>query len=129
MRHKKTKIFLSIIILLALALIGARIYLPYWVKDYVNGEINKLEGYSGQVADIDIHLWRGAYQIHKLDIRKTGSGIPVPFVAVETVDLSVEWRALFEGAIVAEIDLMNANLNFAVSSKGQTAAGKSKQHS
>lgn len=108
------------IALLALALIGGRAYLPYAVKDYVNREINRLEGYSGSVADIDIHLWRGAYSIHKLDIRKTGGGIPVPFVAVDTIDLSVEWRALFEGAIVAEIDLYNAGLNFAVGSKGQS---------
>jgi hypothetical protein len=120
MRHKKTKIFLSVIIVLALALIGARVYLPYWVTDYVNKEINKLDGYSGSVADVDIHLWRGAYAIHDLDIRKTGSGIPVPFVAVKTIDLSLQWRALFEGAVVAEIDLYNADLNFAIGSNGQT---------
>jgi hypothetical protein len=119
MRHKTAKITLSIIIVLALSLIALRAYLPYWVRDYVNAEINKLDGYSGSVADIDIHLWRGAYQIHGLDIRKNKGGFPMPFVTVDTADLSVEWKALFEGAIVAEIDLYNAQLNFAVGKSGQ----------
>ena len=124
MRHKRVKIFLSVVIVLALSLLGARLYLPYWLKDYVNAEITKLDGYSGSVSDIDVHLIRGAYQIHNLDIRKAGSGIPIPFVAVETIDLSVQWRALFEGAIVAEIDLYNADLNFAIGSNGQTQGTK-----
>ncbi len=120
MGYKKTKISLGIIIVLIIALIGARMYLPYWVTDYVNREIAQLDGYSGSVKDVDIHLWRGAYQIHGLDIYKTGSKIPVPFVAVRTADLSVQWRALFEGAVVAEIDLYDADLNFAIGSNGRT---------
>lgn len=114
MRYRKTKIFFSVIVIIAAGLIGARIYLPYWVTDYVNAEIAKLDGYSGTVDDVDIHLWRGAYQIHGMDIYKTAEDIPVPFVAVKTADLSVQWKALFEGAIVAEIDLYDADLNFAI---------------
>jgi hypothetical protein len=100
--------------------------LPYWVKDYVNKEINELKGYSGSIADIDINLWRGAYQIHDLRIFKTDADIPVPFVAIKTSDLSVQWSALFDGAIVAEIDLYDADLNFAVGKAGgeiQTGEG------
>lgn len=120
MRHKKTKIFLAFIVVLTAGLVGARLYLPYWLTDYVNREISRLDGYSGSVHDIDVHLWRGAYKIHGMDIFRNGSGIPVPFVSVRTTDLSVQWRALLAGAIVAEIELYDADLNFAVGSNGQT---------
>lgn len=120
MRRKKTKIFLGLLVILIAGLVGARIYLPYWLTDYVNREINRLDGYSGSVHDIDVHLLRGAYQIHGMDIFKTQANIPVPFVSVRTTDLSVQWRALLEGVIVAEIDLYDADLNFAVGSGGQT---------
>ena len=119
MGYKKIKMSFGILIILAVALIGARLYLPYWVTDYVNKEISELDGYGGSVKDIDIYLWRGAYQINGLDIYKTASKIPVPFVAVRTADLSIQWRALFEGAVVAEIDLYDADLNFAIGSNGQ----------
>jgi hypothetical protein len=111
--------FISVIFALVIGLITARLYLPYWVKAYVNREIDELNGYSGSVSDIDISLWRGAYQIHDLKIVKDRSGIPVPFVDIKTSDLSVQWKALFDGAIVAEIDLYDADLNFAVT--GNTA--------
>lgn len=38
----------------------------FWIATvlrYVNKELDSLEGYSGRVADLDISLWRGAYQI------------------------------------------------------------------
>lgn len=120
MRHKKIKIFLGLFVILVAGLTGARIYLPYWLTDYVNREIGRLEGYSGSVQDIDVHLWRSAYQIHGMDIFKTKANIPTPFVSVRTADLSLQWRALLEGAVVAEIDLYDADLTFAVGSGGQT---------
>src|SRR5690606_7436082 len=101
------RISTSVLVLLAavaLLLVAGRIYLPYWVEDYVNGKIDALEGYGGAVEDIDIQLFRGAYQIHGLNIHKEKGGLQEPFVAARTIDLSVEWRALLAGAVVAEID-------------------------
>jgi hypothetical protein len=118
-KHLWRKIAIGTALILILALIGARVYLPYWVTDYVNRQINDIKGYSGSISDVDINLWRGAYQIHNLKIFKTGADIPVPFVDIKTSDLSVQWAALFDGAIVAEIDLYDAHLNFAVDKKGR----------
>lgn len=124
MARKKTKgkninrYVFATIAFLALALIIGRFYLPFWATDYVNKKINELEGYNGYVTGIGVSLWRGAYQIHGLKIFKEESDIAIPFVDIETADISVEWRALFDGAIVAEIDLYNADLNFAVSPSG-----------
>lgn len=114
------RISIALVASITIILIGARLYLPYWVKDYVNQRLDELKGYHGSIADIDIKLWRGAYQIQGLKIVKDNGNIPVPFVDIATSDISVEWRALFDGAIVAEIDLYEANLNFAVSKGGDT---------
>jgi uncharacterized protein involved in outer membrane biogenesis len=125
-KHRWQKITVGIILTLVIVLVVARMYLPFWVKNYVNKEIDNLDSYSGSVADIDISLWRGAYQIVGLQIFKDSANIPVPFVAIDTADLSVQWKALFDGAIVAEIDLYNADLNFAVDKSGgemQTGEG------
>lgn len=111
----------GIFVLLILALIGGRIYLPYWVTDYVNHKIDALDGYSGSVKDIDIHLWRGAYQIHGLDIYKTNGGLKTPFVASRLIDFSVEWRALWRGKIVSEMDIETITLTFSKSQTGKEA--------
>lgn len=113
---------LALLILFGLGLVGARIYLPYWLTGYVNTRINELKGYGGSVDDIDIHLWRGAYQIHGLNIYKTKGKLKDPFIAANTIDLSIEWRALFKGSIVAEVDINGIDLNFAKSQTG-TGAG------
>jgi hypothetical protein len=97
---------------LVAALIALRIALPDLVLRYVNKKLDNLEGYSGRIDDIDISLWRGAYQIQGVRIVKSNGRVPVPFLAAEEIDISVEWRALFDGDIVAEIDLYRPALNF-----------------
>lgn len=108
-RTRKVLIGLGVV---AVVLIAARIALPFVVKRYVNKTLDELPGYSGSIADIDISLWRGAYQIDGLRIVKTGGRVPVPFVSARVIDLSVEWKALFDGSIVAEIELFGPKLNF-----------------
>jgi hypothetical protein len=97
---------------LVAGLIGLRVALPGIVLRYVNEQLDQLEGYSGRVQDIDISLWRGAYQIEGIRIVKSNGRIPVPFFAADELDISVEWSALFDGDIVAEIDLYRPQLNF-----------------
>ena len=68
---RRTKIFRTAIVVLViviLALICARIYLPYWLKDHVNQKLAAIPGYSGKVDEIGVSLYRGAYQIHNLKI-------------------------------------------------------------
>lgn len=112
---------LAVIAVIVAALVAARMYLPYWVKDYLNNEIAALDGYGGSIQDVDIHLWRGAYAVHGLEIHKIKGGLKKPFVAAETVDLSVEWSALLDGAVVAEFDIYNADLTFSRTQSGKGA--------
>ncbi|MET0385517.1 MAG: DUF748 domain-containing protein [Polyangiales bacterium] len=105
-------------------LIGIRAVLPFVVERYVNKTLAGLDGYSGSVADIDLSLWRGAYQIHGLRIVKTGGRVPVPFVEARTIDLAVEWRALLRGKIVAEIALLSPKVNFVNAKKPEQQQAK-----
>lgn len=115
---KKRYLGYGLVALILLLVIGGRIYLPYWLKDYVNRTLDSIDGYSGSVADIDINLYRGAYVIHDMVIDKTKGSKKVPFLTVVAMDLSVEWRALFDGAVVAEVMLDKPVLHFVAATSG-----------
>jgi uncharacterized protein DUF748 len=111
----RSKLLWLVIVLVVAALI-VRAMLPIWVRDYVNKKLSELEGYRGHVAEVDIHLWRGAYSIHGVEIKKTSGDIPVPFFSAPVIDLSVEWKALFNGAFVGEVNFERPKVNFVNSS-------------
>ncbi|UII30280.1 DUF748 domain-containing protein [Fulvivirga ulvae] len=113
---------LKIILIVLVVLIGVRIYLPFWVTDYVNKVLDDVPGYSGSIEDVDLHLYRGAYKIHKLKMVKTGEDIPVPFLDINSIDLSVQWKALFEGRLVGEVVLHRPVVNFVLAISDTTKA-------
>lgn len=108
-RKKKLLILFGSILIV---LIAARLVLPYFVLRWVNRELARIDGYRGHVEDIDIALIRGAYTIKKITLDKTGGKIPVPFFSADAIDLSVEWKAIFDGAFVGEIVVDRPKLNF-----------------
>ena len=119
--RKTTKTVGAILIIL----VAIRLALPYFVTNYVNKVLADIEGYTGSIEDVDLALYRGAYQIHGLELFSVEKDIKTPFVAIKTIDISVEWKALFDGAIVGEVILEEANLNFATSAdKGEVQTGE-----
>ena len=102
-------------LIIVVVLIAIRIALPFIIKDYVNKTLREMEGYNGSVSDIDLNLFRGAYVINDLVLTDESNAIPVPFLNIPVIDLSVEWGALFNGKIVGEIILERPVVNFAVS--------------
>jgi hypothetical protein len=115
-RRHAVQVALGLIVLL----IGARAALPIVLERYVNRTLDQLAGYSGRIEDIDLALWRGAYQIEGIRIVKTGGRIPVPFFQASLLDISVEWGALLDGDIVAEIELYRPRVNFVKGPTKQT---------
>lgn len=85
------------------ALLIVRILLPSWVKDFVNRSIDRLETYDGQVADVDLALWRGAYTLKNVVIHKLDTTEDLPFFEAQQIDVSLEWKALLDGALVGEL--------------------------
>lgn len=107
---KSIKITLSIVIVL----IVIRLILPYVVLHYANKTLAKMKGYYGHIDDIDLALIRGAYRIDSIFINKqdTASEKQTKFFSASSIDLSVEWRALFHGSIVGELIFEKPNLRF-----------------
>lgn len=106
----RSKLLWIVVILLVAALV-VRAMLPIWVRDYVNRKLSEMKDYRGHVAEVDISLWRGAYTIRAVEIKKVTGNVPVPFFAAPAVDLSVEWKALFHGAFVGEINFERPKIN------------------
>ncbi|ADB40175.1 DUF748 domain-containing protein [Spirosoma linguale] len=108
---RATKIFIALVVLLIIA----RLLLPYFVLRYVNKTLADMGSYTGHVEDIDIQLIRGAYQIDGLRIRKINGKIKEPFIYIPKTDLSVEWKSLFKGKLVSEVECYEPEVNFAFS--------------
>jgi hypothetical protein len=103
--------WVRVLVVLGVVLIAVRAVLPYFVTRYVNRQLARIEGYKGSIDDVDLALIRGAYTIYDLRLLKTGR-TTVPFVQADTIDLSVQWNALFEGKVVGELDARRGSLNF-----------------
>lgn len=104
----------TILLIVLGVLVVVRIILPYVVLHYANQRLANLDGHYGHIRDIDLALIRGAYKINDIYINKTdeqGKTI-TEFFKAETIDLSVEWRALFEGKLVAEVEFEHPVLKY-----------------
>ncbi len=117
----------TLLTLLVLA-VAIRLAMPSAIKYYVNRQLNKGPEYGGGIGDVDVHLYRGAYQIHNIKINKKTGEVPVPLFAARTMDLSMEWRELFHGAIVGEVEMVQPQVNFVAGpteEQSQTGKGRS----
>jgi len=103
--------FWLLIVLIAVVVV-VHTYLAIWVRDYVNRKLSEIHGYRAHVAAVTLHLWRGAYQIHNIEIVKTSGEVPVPFFSAPMVDFNVQWKALlFERSLVGEIQFYRPKIN------------------
>src|SRR6185369_10545173 len=117
-RKRKHIILWSIIV----ALIIFRLFLPLIVKNYVNKVLNRIPGYHGWVDDIDISLIRGAYVINGLHLFKNGD--KKPMLDLKKTDISIEWKSLFKGRVVSEVNILRAKVSFYVN--GNKLSGNQK---
>ncbi|MBN8611958.1 MAG: DUF748 domain-containing protein [Deltaproteobacteria bacterium] len=115
----KAKVLLGILGVLVLA----RLALPWVLKTVINDRLAQMDGYTGRVLDVDVSLLRGAYTLDDLRIERIDRDVPVPFVEAESIDISLEWLALLQGKVVAELVVEHPVLNFVNGRGGQTGEG------
>lgn len=108
---KKFKIVLCV----ALALIILRALMPVAFKEGINWYLgNKLDDYTGSIEDFDLALWRGNYSLERLKIYQRGKDESLPpMLAIENLDVSLAWRALFKGRLLIDLEAYKMSLNLA----------------
>ncbi len=123
-RHHRRKVLLIILGSLLILLIAVRIALPHILLKLVNQQLSHIKGYYGHVDDIDVALIRGAYTLKGTKLEKLGGKVPVPFFSADAIDLSLEWAALFHGAIDGKIRAEHPVLNFVKGPTEETSETK-----
>lgn len=87
--------------------------LPLLIRDYLNDKLADMGDYRGQVVDVDLAWWRGAYRINGLNIVKVDGEVPVPLLLAPSIDLAVSSHALwYDHGIVARVIFERPELNF-----------------
>ena len=112
MANKRSSNILMMFAVVAVVLIALRVALPSLVKNYLNEQLAQMGDYRGQIVEVDIALLRSAYIIRGMKITKLNDAVPVPFFAAESIDLSVSWRALLSGNVVANVEFVKPELHF-----------------
>lgn len=120
LRRRWPWITLSVI---AVVLVGIRLALPSWVTDYLNSKLNRMGDYHGHIDAVDLQLWRGAYSITGLRITKSAGKVPVSLLEAPRTDLSISWRALLDGGVVASVEFQGPKVNFVDSEGKATQSG------
>lgn len=108
--QKKYKVLIGV----AVSLVAIRIVLPYVVLHYANKSLAEMDGYYGHIDDIDLSIYRGAYTINDIYLNKVDSTTQkeTDFFKANNIDLSIEWAAIFDGAIVGELEFDSPVLIF-----------------
>jgi len=109
---RSRKRLLTALAILFVALVTFRIALPGIIKRQLNERLDAMPGYTGHIDDVDLWLVRGAYTIDRIVLQKESTTAPVPFVDVERIDLSIQWRELFRGSVVGQIKAYRPILHF-----------------
>ncbi|MEO6994722.1 MAG: DUF748 domain-containing protein [Lacunisphaera sp.] len=103
---------LGVLLVIGGGLLLLRMVAPVYIRHAINQRLNKIPGYSGQVGDVDLQLWRGAYSIHDIQIVKKNGQVKAPFFAAKQVAFSLARRELLHGKFVSDIIVSEGRLNF-----------------
>lgn len=121
----RTRKLLLAAALLATLLVGLRLALPDWIRDELNQRLDHMGAYHGHISTVELELWAGGYALEGLTITKRTAEVPVPFFSGERIDITLSWKALLHGSVVAQATFHQPVLNF-VDDKGdatQSGAG------
>jgi hypothetical protein len=110
--ERRSRNSLFALLALAILLVVARLALPNAIRSHLNQLIARNPRYEGSVGEVDVALYRGAYRVHDVEMRKRGGRVPVPFLKAPLVEVSVHWDALLHGKFVGEMVLEQPQLNF-----------------
>ena len=91
-----------------------RLYLPFFLKNHLNKTLNNISGYYGEVVDVDVFIFRGAYTIKGLRLNKNTTKSQKPLLSIPKTDISIEWKTLFKTKLVSDVVLTNPEVAFSL---------------
>lgn len=94
------RIFKTLLLVLLLALLAARLALPFIAKRKINQTLAGLEGYRGRVERVGMSLILGRFTLHSLKIWDTKKDFGLD---VERLSADLAWAPLLRGALVADV--------------------------
>jgi hypothetical protein len=84
------------------------------VLRYLNNKINNIEGYRGSIENVDIHLLTGKVRVQGLVLETVKDGFTRPFLLLPDTWAAIQWKSLFKGRLVAQLETDNPILNFEI---------------
>jgi hypothetical protein len=109
------RILLIILGILAVIIIGLRVYLPFFIKDQIEKNINEVEGLSGSAGNVSLSVLAGHIQINDLVIYDEEYPDPSrPFIFMDHCDIDADWQALFNRKLVARVDIDSLTVNYVI---------------
>ena len=106
--------------IVAVVAIAARLAAPLVVERYVNRALADMGEYHGRVRGIDLSVIRGGYVLRDLEIVKNDATADTPpFATIPSMDLTLQWRALFKGSAVGRVVMNQPQLNLVQSEENQ----------
>lgn len=100
-----------VLLVVLVLLVALRAAAPRLLTHYLNGVLENMSDYSGEIEDVDIHLWHGAYSVHRLRLDQVHGQRVTPIFNAQDIHLSVQWGALLHGRLVGEIAFVKPKLN------------------
>lgn len=106
---KKTIIILGSI---AIFLVALHLALPPLIKWYVNTNLNDVNGMRITIRDVDLKIWRGAFEIEGFMVREPAVKEDVPLLYAGSLHFTIDWNAIFHGRIVSDVNIDTLEVNF-----------------
>ena len=125
-KHRVWRIIGITVVVIAVLCGVARLYLPTFIRHYVNRTLDRNVLYEGRIGKVEVHLWRGAYSIRDVKISKRTGMVPDPFFAAKRLDFAIQWDALLHGRVVGRFLMDQPELNFVARTneiESQTGSG------
>ncbi len=112
MRHRRIPRLAIWIAAVALVLVAARLALDPLATWRTRKLLNEIPGMRATFSDVEVGVVGLSYAIRDLKIEKLAAGgAALPFFRVSRLAISLAWRELLHGHVVARVDLQDPELN------------------
>lgn len=110
---KKYGVAYGALALVIVLLVILHLSLATLVRNLLNDNMAKMGDYTGHVDAVELYWWRGAYELHNLDISKIEGNLQAPLLKAPLIDIAISWKALWEQrALVAVVRFTEPELTF-----------------